>query len=166
MDDFEVSRAMNILAEIVEYEPKDISWLSQAMQCSVLKQSKKTKGRGAYTNGKMVALGEMVLRAVEANQPFTISEISDEDLTRKRDHKKYRKLFKLDMASGVHRYAYNQYGFYHKEPVIMHSPVPACDLYIEAIAAAVYLDRGFEYTKEWVKRFFNKYGQDPCVIYE
>lgn len=165
MDEQAVTSAMQKLADILDYQPINISWLANAMNCSLIHTGKHGKNRAAYTNGKIVVLGEYVLKAIESGEPFSGVEITDEDLNRKRKYQDYKILFQLNMKSEIHRYAYDKYGFYYEAPVMVKPPLPACDLYVEAVAGAIYLDRGFEYTKEWVRRFFEKNGFSCNRIY-
>lgn len=162
----ELNELMFSLADEIEYRPNDISWLSKTMYCRVLSKDEQGKNRGVYSNGKMITLGELVLRAIETGVPFTRTEVTEEELNRKRIYQKeYRKLSALDSKARLFRYAYDDYGLY--ETVGIHgAPLPACDIYVEAVTAAIYLDKGFDYTKEWVVRFFGKYGYDINPIYE
>ena len=154
----ELNAQMYMLADEIDYQSEDISWLTKAMYCRVLSKKEQGKNRGAYSNGRMIALGELVLRAIEKGEVFTRTEVTEEELSRKRVYQKeYRKLFELDSKARLFRYAHDDYGLYDAVGML-GAPLPACDIYVEAVTAAIYLDRGFDYTKEWVIRFFGKYG--------
>lgn len=166
MNTEKVNEQMYKLADEIDYQPEDITWLSKAMYCRVLSKKEQGKNRGVYSNGRMIALGELVLRAIEKGEVFTRTEVTEEELSRKRIYQKeYRKLFDIDSKARLFRYAYGDDGLY--DTVGMHgAPLPACDIYVEAVTAAIYLDRGFDYTKEWVVRFFYKHGYDINPIYK
>ncbi len=162
----ELNELMYALADEIDYQPKDITWLSKAMYCRILSKKEQGKNRGVYSNGKMIALGELVLRAIEKGEVFTRTEVTEEEASRKKIHQKgYRKRFDLDSKARWFRYAYGDYGLYDTVGML-EAPLPACDIYVEAVTAAIYLDRGFDYVKEWVVRFFHKHGYDINPIYE
>lgn len=166
MNTEELDELMHMLADEIDYQPDDISWLAKAMHCRVLSKKEQGKNRGVYSNGRMIALGELVLRAIEKSEVLTRTEVTEEELSRKRIYQKeYRKLFDLDSKARLFRYAHDNYELYDTVG-LLGAPLPACDIYVEAVTAAIYLDRGFDYAKDWVIRFFGKYGYDINPIYE
>lgn len=163
MDDSYIESKMRELAELIDYEPKDITWLTKAMDCSIA--NPKADNRAIYANAKLGALGEHVMRAVENGVPFSGVEITDEDLTKKRKGRDYRKIMHLNLKSGIYKFVYDKHGFYSDSPYVQYPPLPMCDLYVEAIAGAIYQDQGFEYTKVWIHRLFEKFGYKSTTIY-
>ncbi|MDE7349228.1 MAG: hypothetical protein K2N53_06155, partial [Clostridia bacterium] len=64
----------------------------------------------------------------------------------------------------VFKYAYNDSDFYNNS--LPHNRVPHSkhDNYIEAIIAAIYKDRGFDYCKKWLLSFLQKYSDEFQLI--
>ena len=155
----EITERMIELAELIGYEYKDIDWLAKAMYCKVVGHKKGGgRNRDNYSNGRMAALGNSVLKMIVSEELFdrdlSLSEV-DNHKNRPQD---YEALFHLDWENKIYRFAYDDVGDYYDLIGGVHPPLPAHDLYIEAIVAAVYKDRGYEYTKEWVISFFKKNG--------
>lgn len=164
-----VEDRMNELAEYIGYEYKDLSWLEKAMYCKVIAhKSGGGKNRDNYSNGKMAALGNAVLKQIVAEELFdkdlSLSEV-DNHKNRPQD---YEVLFHLDWKNRIYRFAYDDAGDYYDLRGGVHPPLPAHDLYIEAIIAAIYKDRGYDYTRKWVNDFFEKndlmIGETPIYI--
>lgn len=155
----EITERMIELAELIGYEYNDISWLAKAMYCKVVGHKKGGgQNRDNYSNGQMAALGNSVLKMIVSEELFdknlSLAEVDDH----KNRPQDYEPLFRLDWENKIYRFAYDDIGDYYELVGGVHPPLPAHDLYIESIVAAVYKDRGYEYTKEWVTGFFWKNG--------
>ena len=62
---------------------------------------------------------------------------------------------------GIYPFAYNDQHFGDEATPRHRLPYGAHDFYLEAIVAAVYLDRGQEYTRQWVLELWKKYSGHP-----
>lgn len=147
---------MKELAEYISYEYKDISWLKKAMYCEVVGRRGGGKNRDNYSNGRLAALGNAVLKMIVADELFEQGRSLREVDNHKNRPQDYEVLFHLDWESKLYRYAYDDHIDYYDLSCGVHPPLPAHDLYIEAIVAAIYKDRGYDYTRRWVTDFFKK----------
>lgn len=157
-----IEEKMRELASLLNYEYHDIKWLSEAMLCRIIKHGGGGKNRDNYTNGKYAVLGDMVLKTIVADTRFDLNASMMELFKNNNQPQNYANLFSIDWNMRIYTYAYDEDGFYSP---YLHAPLPAHDLYIEAIIGAVFKDRGYEYAKEWTLEFFSrsgyKIGTDP-----
>lgn len=153
-----IRKRMIELAEFLEYEYRDITWLEKAMYCKIIGRKGGGKNRDNYSNGKLAALGNAVLKMIVADELFDRDMSLGEVDNHKNRPQDYHVLFHLDWENKIYQYAYDDRIEYYGRIGGVHPPLPAHDLYIEAIVGAIYKDRGIEYTKEWVKAFFNRNG--------
>lgn len=153
-----VSRRMIELAEWLEYEYLDITWLEKAMYCKIIGRKGGGKNRDNYSNGKLAALGNAVLKMIVADELYDQGKSLGEVDKHKNRPQDYQSLFHLDWDNEIYQYAYDDHIDYYSSVGGVHPPLPAHDLYIEAIVGAIYKDRGIEYTKEWVKAFLKRNG--------
>ena len=159
MDRTLIRNRMKELAEYIGYEYIDLSWLEKAMYCKVIAhKAGGGKNRDNYSNGQMAALGNAVLKMIVADVLFEQGKSLAEIDNHKNRPQDYEVLFHLDWEKQIYRFAYDDIGDYYDLTGGVHPPLPAHDLYIEAIVGAIYKDRGYEYTKEWVMTFFEKNG--------
>lgn len=159
MTDMDLVRQRMIeLAGFLEYEYKDITWLEKAMYCKLTGHKGGGKNRDNYANGKLAALGNAVLKMIVADELFDRDKSLGEVDNHKNRPQDYQVLLHLDLETGIYQYAYDDHIDYYGSIGGVHPPLPAHDLYIEAIIGAIYKDRGIEYTKEWVKAFFKRNG--------
>ena len=168
MDRELISNRMKELAEYIGYEYKDISWLEKAMYCKVVGHRGGGKNRDNYSNGKLAALGNAVLKMIVADELFDQGRSLGEVDNHKNRPQDYEVLFRLDWENKIYRFAYDDVGDYYDLNGGVHPPLPAHDLYIEAIVAAIYKDKGYDYTRRWVTDFFKKnnliIGETPIYI--
>lgn len=153
-----VRKRMIELAEWLEYEYLDITWLEKAMYCNIIGRKGGGKNRDNYSNGKQAALGNAVLKMIVADELFDQGKSLGEVDNHKNRPQDYQSLFHLDWDNKIYQYAYDDHIDYRGSVGGVHPPLPAHDLYIEAIVGAIYKDRGIEYTKEWVKAFLKRNG--------
>lgn len=150
---------MKELAEYIGYEYKDLSWLEKGMYCKVIAhKAGGGKNRDNYSNGQMAALGNAVLKQIVAEELFDKGLSLNEVDNHKNRPQDYEVLFHLDWENRIYRFAYDDTGDYYDLRGGVHPPLPAHDLYIEAIIAAIYKDRGYDYARRWVSTFFEKNG--------
>lgn len=146
------------LAKLINYEPNDISYLQKAMHCQIIHKYGDGKNRKNYTNDSFATLGDAILKFVLSEYLFDKGCDKAEITQKKQTLEDNSTLFNLCIKSGIYRYAYNDFYFSAdapKENQVYHS---AHDVYIEAIIAAIYKDKGFDYCKKWVISFFQSYG--------
>ncbi len=169
MDRELIRNRMKELAENISYEYEDITWLEKAMYCKIIAhKAGGGKNRDNYSNGQMAALGNAVLKQIVAEELFdkglSLGEV-DKHKNRPQD---YEVLFHIDWENKIYRFAYDDFGDYYELKGGVHPPLPAHDLYIEAIVGAIYKDRGYDYTRQWVIRFFErnglKIGETPIYV--
>ena len=144
----EILSRMEELAKRLGYDYHDLSYLAQAMYCE------KEPGRFNYTNDAMATVGDAVLKLVWSELFYSMGLDKDEITRRKADMENNRTLKKLCDAIGVQNFAYNDKYFATEAPKNRPLPHYDHDFYIEAVAAAIYQDRGLAYTREWAIRFW------------
>ncbi len=146
------------LAAALDYTYRDLTHLSRAMYC------KKQRGHGNYTNDAMATLGDAVLKLVWSEHFFAQGLDKDEITQRKADLENNGTLKNLCDVTGAQNFAYNDQHFADEAPGHRRLPHRDHDFYIEAIIAAIYLDRGLQYTKGWIKKFWNAHPDAICHI--
>ena len=157
IDDNIVTQKMIELAELIGYEPTDISFLKKAMYCQIIHEDGDGKNRKNYTNDSFATLGDAILKLILTEFLFDKGYDKAEITKRKKDIEKNDTLFNLCNKSGIFNYAYNDKYFSPNAPKQNKVPHSKHDVYIEAIIAAIYKDKGFDYCKKWVTSFFDKY---------
>lgn len=146
------------LAKSINYEPTDITFLQKAMYCQIIHKIGDGKNRKNYTNDIYATFGDTILKFILTEYLFDKGCDKAEITQKKQTIENNSTLYDLCNDSGIFQYAYNDLYFSPyapKENQVYHSKH---DVYIEAIIAAIYKDKGFEYCRNWVISFFNKYG--------
>ncbi|MDE6442415.1 MAG: hypothetical protein K2L12_06685 [Clostridia bacterium] len=146
------------LSKIINYEPTDISFIQNAMHCQIIHKDGDGKNRKNYTNDSYATLGDAILKFVLTEYLFDKRCNKAEITSRKKDIEKNDTLFNLCNESCVFNYAYNDKYFSPDAPKQNKVPHSKHDVYIEAIIAAIYKDKGFEYCRKWIISFFQQYG--------
>ncbi len=143
---------MRELADRLGYELADLSHLARAMYC------KRQRGYDNYQNDEMATLGDAVLGLIMAEHFFAQGMDKDEITRRKAALVSNATLKAMCDALGVQRFAYNDDYFANEAPAHAQLPSKDHDFYMEAIFAAVYLDRGLDYTKKWLLALFREHA--------
>ncbi|MBE6702156.1 MAG: hypothetical protein E7585_01940 [Ruminococcaceae bacterium] len=143
---------MQELAKRLNYDYRDISHLSAAMYC------KKEAGYNDYTNDAMATLGDAVLKLVFAEYFFDRGLDKDAISERKAHMEKNATLKAISDRTGLYLYAYNDRYFANEAPSGSRLPYGNHDIYLEAIIAAIYRDRGLAYTRRWILDFWPQNG--------
>ena len=146
------------LAKMIDYEPSNITFLQSDMHCQIIHKDGDGKNRKNYTNDNYGTLGDAILKFVLTEYLFDKGCDKAEITQKKQTLEDNNTLFDLCNTSNIFKYAYNDMYFSDNAPPenrVYHS---SHDVYIEAIIAAIYKDKGFAYCKEWVISFFQKYG--------
>ena len=143
-----IQARMQELARLIGYEYKDISHLCAAMHC------KREREKGNYTNDAMATLGDTVLKLVFCEYFFNMGLDKDEITERKVHLERNATLKRICDKLGLYRFAYNDRFFADEAPKNSRLPYGNHDIYLEAIIAAIYRDRGLAYTKKWILAFW------------
>ena len=144
------------LAAILCYDYRDLAHLAKAMYC-------KRQGRKNYTNDAMATLGDAVLKLIFSEYFFNLGLDKDEITRRKIPLEKNATLKAMCDKLGIYAYAYNDEYFGDEASPRHRLPYGSHDFYMEAIVAAVYLDRGAEYTRQWVLELWKKHSGCSCL---
>ena len=145
------------LATLLGYDYLDLSHLSKAMYC-------KREGRKNYANDAMATLGDAVLKLIFSEHFFSMGLDKDEITHRKIPLEKNATLKAICDELGIYAYAYNDDYFGDEAPPRHRLPYGEHDFYLEAIVAAVYLDRGLEHARQWVLNFWKKYSKTADLL--
>ena len=143
---------MQELARLLEYDYSDIKHLSSAMYC------KKEEGRNDYTNDAMATLGDTVLKLILAEYFYDQGCDKDEISARKLRLEQNSTLKYISDKTGLWKFAYNERYFADEAPGRAKLPYGNHDIYLEAIIAAIYRDRGLEYARNWVLKFWRTHA--------
>ena len=149
---------MEQLASALDYDYHDLTHLSRAMYC------KKQRGYSNYTNDAMATLGDAVLKLIWSEHFFAQGLDKDEITQKKSDLENNGTLKNLCDLVGAQNFAYNDKYFFDEAPAHSRLPHREHDFYIEAIIAAIYLDRGLLYTRKWVKSFWSAHPDAICHV--
>ncbi len=153
--DEKIRARMQELADKLEYDYHDLSHLSRAMYCQ------KEEGKNDYTNDAMATVGDAVLKLIWSDYFFDMGFDKDEISQRKTHLEKNATLKALCDKVGIYPFAYNDEYFANEAPKTRRLPYGNHDFYMEAIIAAIYRDRGLDYTREWVLKFWKKHANVP-----
>lgn len=156
MEEALIKNKMLELARLINYEPNDISFLEKAMHCQIIHSEFDGKNRKNYTNDSLSTLGDSILKFVLADflydkgyDKFLITKMKEE--IENNDF-----LYNLCISKGIINYAYNDKYLFPEAPLECQVYHAKHDVYIEAIIAAIYKDRGLEYCRQWIISFFEK----------
>lgn len=153
-----IEEKMIELSRLINYDYNDISYLKDAMHCQIFHKDGDGKNRKNYTNDGYATLGDAVLKLVLTEYLYDKEYDKAEITSIKQKFEKNSTLFDLCTESGVFKYAYNDLYFAECAPSknrVFHS---THDVYIEAIIAAIYKDKGLNYCRDWIFSFFKKYN--------
>lgn len=154
MDDEIIVFKMIELAKLIDYKPLNISFLQRAMYCQIIHKDGDGKNRKNYTNDSFATLGDALLKFILTEYLFDKGCDKAEITRQKQSLEDNSTLFNLCNQLGIFKYAFNDLCFYDDAPSdnqVYHSNH---DVYIEAIIAAIYKDKGFKYCRKWVINFF------------
>ena len=141
--------AMEELAKLICYEPKDLSRLAEAMY--VRKMDNGNTSKKEYSNGPLGILGDAVLRLVLAERLCTNKDSTKDITDLLKDIENNDHLHSITMDLGIQRFSYNDEFFFDEAPGHNKLPNPKHDIYIEAIIGAMYLDEGIECCRRWIE---------------
>ncbi|MDE6060071.1 MAG: hypothetical protein K2G31_01170 [Clostridia bacterium] len=158
MDKECITQKMKELASLIDYEYYDISYLSEAMHCCKIPSKESDgKNRKNYTNDSYATLGDAILRFVFTEYFFYKGYDKGEITGKRQKLEDNSTLYDLCKNIGIFKYSYNDSYFSSDAPLENQVYNSSHDVYIEAITAAIYEDRGIDYCKKWVITFFQKH---------
>jgi len=149
-----IESKMYELARSIDYLPNNINYLTEAMHCQIIHSESDGKNRKNYTNDSLATLGDSLLKFILTEYLFDKDYDKADITTKKQQLEDNTTLFNLCNDSGIFRYAYNGSYFSDNAPLENQVHHSKHDVYIEAIIAAIYKDKGFEYCKKWTISFF------------
>lgn len=156
MNDEIIISKMLELAKMINYDHNDIEFLKQAMHCQRIYKNNDGKNRKNYTNDSLATFGDSIIKFVISEYLFDKKADKGKITVIKQHLEDNETLYNICNETGINQYAYNGVFFAPDAPLeqqVFHSKH---DVYIEAIIAAIYKDKGFEYVKEWTLDFFKK----------
>ena len=133
---------MHKLEKILGYEFKKIDWLAEAMKSEKIDSNN-------YSNERLAFLGDTLIKFLIAEKLYKSKNQVKGDMTKAKAALENNDTFHKVAEEDILKYAYNDDGFAmdktppHKAVRTTHDP------YIEAIAAAIYLDRGWRGVRKW-----------------
>ena len=140
----QIGARMRRLAERIGYEYHDLSYHKEAMHCV------KEEGKNDYTNDAMATLGDAVMKLIWSEYFFDKGLDKDEITVRKAALEQNATLRQISDEKGIARFAYNDEFFADEAPDNRKLPYGKHDIYVEAIIAAIYKDRGLDYVRQWL----------------
>ena len=145
-----INQKMKELAERIGYEFNDLSHLKKAMYCQIIHKPEDGKNRKNYTNDSYATLGDAVLKLILTENFFDKNYDKGKITLKKQELEKNKSLYDICEKYNIFTYAYNDDNFFNQAPKHNKVPHPKHDIYVEAIIAAIYKDKGIDYCKKWV----------------
>ena len=153
MEDNRIEEEMRELESKLNYHFKDISWLSTAMASIKIKVRGEGGNHSEYMNEGLATIGDTLIKLVLADDLYKSGITTKGDITIKKSSLENNSIMHQVMLNeGFINYAYNDKHFYKEDNIPQHEKV-VCgkhDPYLEAIAAAIYYDSGFETVRKWI----------------
>ncbi len=162
MEEILIETKMLDLATQINYEPSDIEYLKKAMRRQIVHKPDDGANRKNYTNDGYATLGDALLKLILTEYFFDQEYDKGKITEKKKSIEKNKTLYKLCKQSGIFRYAYNASNFYSDAPLEKRVSHSEHDSYVEAVIAAIYKDKGFDYCKNWTILFLRKYNLLDC----
>ncbi len=149
MEKKKIIEKMKQLAELIRYDPGDITHLANAMCVNPLDNGNTSNKE--YTNGSLATLGDTVLKLIITERLYLEGKDRDGITIKKSDIENNKALHLKTLEFNIQNFAYNDQYFFDEAPQHQQLPNPGHDIYIEAIIGAIYLDRGLKYCKSWIE---------------
>ena len=155
MDQSRIEKEMHELETKFGHTFKDISWLAKAMYSQKLEKLQDDgKNQKEYSNDALAFLGDTIIKFLIANQLYENENGNNKrkgPMTSKKSELESNRIFhKIMTKEELISYAYNDTHFVMDNPP-EHEKVATKehDSYIEAVAAAIYKDGGWEAVTPW-----------------
>lgn len=149
MEKKRIIEKMKQLAELIHYDPGDITHLANAMYVKELDNGNTSNKE--YYNGSLATLGDTVLKMIITEKLYHEGKDRGDITITKSDIEKNAALHLKTLKYNIQSFAYNDQYFFDEAPKHLQLPNPGHDIYIEAIIGAIYLDRGLKYCKNWIE---------------
>lgn len=149
MDQSRINEKMHQLEKVIDYKFKDLSFLANAMK-SVLLEKQGGKSNREYSNDALAFLGDTIIKHLIAKVLYDQSKRKGEMTTEKAELEKNTVFHTIVKDTHISAYAYNDEYFPEDNPP-EHKKVrdEKHDPYIEAIAAAIFLDGEWDAVGKW-----------------
>lgn len=147
----EIRMRMKELAQLLDYQYHDLSHLAKAMYCQ------REEKYNDFQNDAMATLGDAVLKLVLTEHFFDRGLDKNEITDLKKLLESNAALKSMTDKTGIYHFAYNDLYFYDDAPPHQRLPYDDHDIYLEATVAAIYKDRGLDYVRDWILRFWAKH---------
>jgi dsRNA-specific ribonuclease len=141
------------LASVINYDFRDISFLRKALFTEQIFDENDGSNRKNYTNESLATLGDTILKFYLTEKLYHENHDKKSITIIKSLIENNTVLKFLSDELKVFEYAFNQKYTYKDAPEHEKLPHSNHDFYLEAVIAAVYLDRGMKYTKEWLNLY-------------
>ena len=157
MERSRIEREMHELEKKLGYKFKNISLLAEAMKSQKLKKSTDDgKNQKEYSNEALAFFGDTIIKFLIAKHLYQDGKDKRKGImTKEKADLENNKIFHIIMTEeGLISYSYHDTHFYMDNPPD-HEKVltKEHDPYIEAIAAAIYMDGGWEAVTAWFKNW-------------
>ena len=159
MDWSRIEKDMHELETKLEYNFRDTSLLAKAMKSQKLeKLPDDGKTKKEYSNEALAFLGDTIIKFLIANQLYGNEKENDKrkgPMTIKKSELERNCIFhKIMIEENLISYSYHDKHFHMDNPPDHEKVVTKKhDPYIEAIAAAIYKDGGWEAVTKWFKNW-------------
>ena len=153
MDDKRIEKEMRELESKLNYQFKDISWLSKAMASIKIYVEGEGDNHSEYSNERLATVGDAILDFVIADVFYNNQIKTKGEITIKRSKLvNNRVMHQVMIKEGFINYAYNNLHFYKDKAIPKHEKVVSKkhDPYLEAITAAIYYDSDYAIVRKWI----------------
>ena len=155
MDQTRIDTEMHALEEIIEYKFNNLSLLADAMKSVKLdKRDSDGDNHKEYSNEALSCLGDTVIKFLIAQHLYNLSKRKGEMTVEKSALENNKVFHEIADEKGIIAHAYND-DYFAKDDPPQHKKVRSKkhDPYIEAIAAAIFLDGGWKKVGEWFEKW-------------
>lgn len=139
---------MEELAKKLDYEYKDLGHLTNAMNVTKIDNTAKS----SYANSSMATVGDVVLKLIIADNLLRRGMTRGDITVIKSSIESNSNYREISEKLGLRHYAYNTQYFFDDAPDHLKLPSGEHDVYLEAVACAVFHDVGFDACREWVEK--------------
>ena len=150
IDQTKINEKMHKLETVIGYSFSDISHLAEAMKA--IREDKET-GNKEYTNEALACFGDTIIKCLIAQHLYKLGKKKGEITTEKAKLETNKVFNSVAKKFNIPDYAYHEKHFAKDAPGYEKVCSKGHDPYIEAIAAAIYLDGGWEKAGKWFEKW-------------
>ena len=143
-----IKQKMIELSKMIHYDYKDLSHLTNAMNVTKIGDTAKS----SYSNSAMATVGDAVLKLIISDNFFRMNKTRGEITIIKSGVESNTHYYTISNQLGLCHYAYNNQYFFDDAPDHLKLPSGTHDVYLEAVACAVFHDLGFDACRKWVEK--------------